>query len=378
MNAKSIQGGSLRETKKLLDETWQDGFSPTLAIVFTSLKDDWKAIQDLMNDKDIALYGTSSNGEFVADQYETGTIAMLLLDLPTAYFRIEMEDLDETNVRKVARQIGESGLAAFANPGFILSGADPTFPLEEIVPGLVDVCGEEVTIMGGNSSSDSLMSSFIFTNGKRSNHGILALILDQDKVHMEGEAISGWKPLGTLKTVTECDGKWVKTLDNKPALGFLLKYMGMEIDFRDEVDLFNKIGAIYPIQIQEEDGTSSILPPLFFNEKEGSFMLAGPVKQGSKIKFSMPPDFDVMDAVIDSARERKKHTLKDAEALIIFSCVGRLNCLGPLINEEIKGLIDVWKIPSIGFFTFGEYGRVKNGKPMFHGTTVSWVALKEK
>ena len=81
---------------------------------------------------------------------------------------------------------------------------------------------------------------------------------------------------------------------------------------------------------------------------------------------------------MDSARQRKGQNLSDAQAMVIFSCVGRLNCLGPMVNDEIKGLIDVWNVPSVGFFTFGEYGRVKNGQPMFHGTTVSWVALKEK
>jgi hypothetical protein len=32
----------------------------------------------------------------------------------------------------------------------------------------------------------------------------------------------------------------------------------------------------------------------------------------------------------------------------------------------------------IGFFSLGEFGRVANGKLEFHGTTVSWAALKEK
>jgi hypothetical protein len=32
----------------------------------------------------------------------------------------------------------------------------------------------------------------------------------------------------------------------------------------------------------------------------------------------------------------------------------------------------------IGLYSLGEFGRVANGKTEFHGTTVSWVALKEK
>jgi small ligand-binding sensory domain FIST len=31
-----------------------------------------------------------------------------------------------------------------------------------------------------------------------------------------------------------------------------------------------------------------------------------------------------------------------------------------------------------GYFSLGEFGAVKGGKATFHGTTCSWVALKEK
>ena len=108
----------------------------------------------------------------------------------------------------------------------------------------------------------------------------------------------------------------------------------------------------------------------------GSFMLAGPIREGSKIRFSLPPDFDVVDKV-DSSVMLRDNEVAEVDAMLIFSCTGRLNCLGPLVNDEITGLIQTWKVPSIGFFTFGEFGRVKNGKPMFHGTTVSWLTLKE-
>ncbi|MCB9317645.1 MAG: FIST C-terminal domain-containing protein [Lewinellaceae bacterium] len=378
MKAKSIQGRSYQETKRLFNESMLDGFRPTLAIVFTSLKEDWQLIQELLNENKIALFGTSSNGEFIGEQYEIGSTAMLLLDMPAAYFKLEMEDVDDTNTAEVARGIGESGLATFTNPGFIISGSSTSIRAEEIIHGLVDACGIEVNIVGGNSSSDSMQGGFLFNNTRRSDKGILALILDQDKIRMEGEAISGWKPMGTEKTITACEGNWIKTLDHKPALGMLLKYMGVEIDFTDEIDLYNKIGSIYPVQIQGDDGTARIIPPLFFNEEEGSFMLAaGPVQKGAKVKFSLPPDLDVVDAVVNTARQLKEQSLNEADALIIFSCIGRLNTLGPFINDEIKGLTDVWEIPSIGFFTFGEYGRAKNGLPTFHGTTVSWVALKE-
>jgi small ligand-binding sensory domain FIST len=82
--------------------------------------------------------------------------------------------------------------------------------------------------------------------------------------------------------------------------------------------------------------------------------------------------------VIESAREVKERAMPEADALLVFSCIGRQVTLGPLIDEEINGLNDVWKVPMTGYFSLGEFGATEGGKPTFHGTTCSWVALKEK
>lgn len=39
---------------------------------------------------------------------------------------------------------------------------------------------------------------------------------------------------------------------------------------------------------------------------------------------SLPPDFDVIDTVVESARKVKEKDMPDADAMIVFSCVGRL------------------------------------------------------
>ncbi|MBC7829510.1 MAG: FIST C-terminal domain-containing protein, partial [Chitinophagaceae bacterium] len=102
------------------------------------------------------------------------------------------------------------------------------------------------------------------------------------------------------------------------------------------------------------------------------------VPQGSRLRFSMPPDFDIVEKVLEGANELKNTSHAEAEALLIFSCAGRYSALGPLTNVENDGLSDVWKAPMAGFFTYGEYGRAINGKHEFHSTTCCWVVLKEK
>jgi small ligand-binding sensory domain FIST len=107
-------------------------------------------------------------------------------------------------------------------------------------------------------------------------------------------------------------------------------------------------------------------------------MIAGTAKEGAAFRFSLPPDFEVIDMVIESSRIIKERELSEADALIVFSCVGRLSSLGPMSAMELEGLAGTWNKPMSGFFSLGEFGRIADGNPEFHGTTVSWMALKEK
>lgn len=92
----------------------------------------------------------------------------------------------------------------------------------------------------------------------------------------------------------------------------------------------------------------------------------------------MPPDFDIVEKVLQDAAELKKQRNAEAEALLIFSCAGRISALGPMANAENQGLHEVWKTPMAGFYTYDEYGRAINGRQEFHSTTCCWVALEEK
>ena len=119
-------------------------------------------------------------------------------------------------------------------------------------------------------------------------------------------------------------------------------------------------------------------PTLLWNTEDQSVMVGGPVTEGSLFRFSLPPDLEVIDTVIESSREIKEKELPDADAMIIFSCIGRRSSLGPMLLSELDGLAATWNKPMAGFFSLGEFGKLDDSRPEFHGTTVSWVVLKEK
>jgi hypothetical protein len=379
MKAKSIKGKSIAEIKTALADSTADGYKPTLAFVFLSIQHDTEALCSFLNDQGIAVFGATSSAEFTEEGVETEGIAILLLDINPAYFKIVVKDFGTGSVYESASHIGEIGMHTFAHPAFIMSAANFTIHKdEEVIKGLVDKAGEDVTIVGGMAGESVNFTGIVFTNDASSSNGLLSLILDQDKISLKGMAVSGWKSMGTKKLITKSEGSWIYTIDNIPATEVFKKYLGDDIFSSIASEGVIKSNMNYPLQFERPGGSPMYMPFILFNSTEQSVMIPGTAIEGSAFRFSLPPDFDVVDTVIESSRKIKEKELSEADALVVFSCIARLQSLGPMASMELEGLADTWARPMVGFFCLGEFGRIADGKSEYHGSTVSWVALKEK
>jgi len=379
MKAKSIKGNSTAAIQVALTESKKDGYHPTLALVFLTTIENAEAIRAMLTEEGIAVFGVSTSEKFTEEGLEPDDIVVLLLDIPGGLFKIVLKNYQASSVYEAAWQVGEIGSQAFKNPGFIISSADFRMSGEDLITGLTDAAGHEVTVMGGVAGNPADFRGIVFTNDVSSTGGLLALIIDQDKIAISGLAVSGWKPAGTEKKITKNEGSWVYTIDNEPAMTVIQKFLGSEIiTFDKQAQGLVPLDAGYPLQFQRASGTPLMRPVLLWNTADQSIMLGGEVKEADSFRFSLPPDFDVIDTVVESARTIKEKDMPDVDALIVFSCVGRLGSLGPMIAAEIEGLAATWNKPMIGFFSLGEFGKLDDSRCEFHGTTVSWVALKEK
>jgi hypothetical protein len=82
--------------------------------------------------------------------------------------------------------------------------------------------------------------------------------------------------------------------------------------------------------------------------------------------------------VIKGAEDLKTTAMPEADALVVFSCAGRIISLGPLMSEEIEGVKKVWNVPMVGMFSNAELARATGGNLEMHNLTTCVVALKEK
>ena len=379
MKAKSIKGNSSEEIQIGLKNTISENFRPTLAIVFMSIKQDREVVCEILNKEGISIFGSTTSGEFISPEISEGGIVIMLLDLNPSNFKVEFLETGNSSTYEAAKQFGADAKKAFANPAFIIASGWLQTDGEQIVKGIDDgFCGEP-TIFGGMAGDDlTLREPVVFTYGKSSITGLVAIIIDQDKIDVTGIATCGWKPIGITKTITKSEGNVVYTIDDQPALDLVIKYLGLNLDNEINEHMVVSLGAYYPLQLEREDAPPVMRTAMLGNIEDRSLICAGNVPQGAKVRFSLPPDFDVIDTVVNECSGLKEDKHADADAVIMFSCISRYLSFGVMTSEEIERVMNVWNAPFIGFFCYGEFGKSKRGKHEFHNNTCCVVVLKEK
>jgi hypothetical protein len=379
MNAKSIKGKSINEIKSALEKSIENGFKPTLAICFISKSQDRKAISELLSNLDIAVFGCTTNGEFIDEETEKGSAAILLMDMKKEHFEVYFEEYPKKNYREVSSSVAKKAKSKFVTPAFLIGTSDTAGNSEEVLRGIEDIVGKQVNVFGGAAGDDYVFKeTFVFTNGKDSSNAIVCIALDETKIDIKGVSTCGWKAVGTEKIVTKSEENHVFTVDNIPVLDITAKYGGLKNVTPENTELLAEIASNFPMQLQREKGEPVMRPSLVVDWSDHSVYTSGSVPQGSKVRFSLPPDFDVIDKVVKAVENLKETEMPQADALIVFSCAGRILSLGPLMTKELEGVKNVWNAPMAGMFCNGEFGRATGGNIEMHNLTTCTVALKEK
>ncbi|HMS32453.1 MAG TPA: FIST N-terminal domain-containing protein [Ignavibacteria bacterium] len=385
MTSKTIKGNSPEEIKTAFQESMADGYKPTLAIIFISVKQDRKAVCEIFMQEGIDIFGATSSGEFIDGHQSEGAVVVMLLNIRKNDYCVLFEEIGERTLKEASIKLAKEAIQKFSKPALILCSTffavnGRMLDGESLVRSIEEITVSPMNICGGMAGDDITFSgTYVFTNGRSTDYGMIALALNEEKIDFRGMAVSGWKPIGVFKTITKCEDNLIMTIDGKPALEMYLRFLGMDFTSDDDPSkFFDSIGVHYPMQIERENREPMMCNPIGFNKEKNALICESNVMEGSKFRFSMPPDFDVIDTVVSKAKELRDRENSEADALLIFSCAGRLSALGPMAQEENEALQSVWKSPMAGFYTYGEFGMTEKGQQEFHSTTCCWVALKEK
>jgi len=364
---------SVQEAEARLGDAFKEGLKPTLAIVFSSIAHDLKELGAIFAKHDIDVFGASTAGEILNDGVHEESIVAMLLDIGREFYSLGMFEGKDKSSLQVGQNIGGWAKTFYDNPAFMVVSGGLQANGEHIVNGIVSAIGRQVPLFGGLAGDDlKFQETSVFSASQVTSNGVTALVFDGNVIGLQGVAFSGWKAIGTSKTVTRADGNIVYEIDHEPAQDVYIKYLNLSKDTTAPASFAGE----YPLAVSRDDGSSVLRAIMVINEDK-SIVYAGSVPEGAKVRFGMAPGIEIVDQAIEQMSEFKGQTSR-SDAIVLFSCKARQLALGPLVEDEVAGVRKLWDVPMVGFFTYGEIGPVLGGGCDFHNDTLVPVLIYEK
>jgi hypothetical protein len=369
MKSRVFSVNSVEQIEPRLHDIRQEGLAPTLAIVFSSVVHNLKELSTVFGKFDIEVFGASSSGEITNDEIHEESIAVMLLEINREAYQLKVFDGKGKTSYQVGQSVAEWAKTIYGNPALMVMSAGIRADGQQIVNGIIYTMERHVPLFGALAGDDLRREkTFVFSASQLITNGVLALIFDRNAIELQGVAASGWKGIGTPKTITKAEGNIVYRIDDEPALDMYNKYLNIGDD--------PNLAAEYPLLLIRDDGSFVLRAVMLVNEDK-SIVYAGTVPEGAKVRFSMPPGYEIIDHAIEQMSEFNQQ-ISRSDAMVLFSCKGRHLALGPMVEDEISAVHKLWNVPLVGFFSYGEIGPVPQGQCDFHNHTLVPVLIKEK
>jgi diguanylate cyclase (GGDEF)-like protein len=224
---------------------------------------------------------------------------------------------------------------------------------------------EDVVMFGGgalDANSDFNNVVVFSSDGPATDHGIVFAFYSGENFHAKAMLVQGWKPLGMPFRITRAERMTLQELNGRPAIEVYNHYLHITGD-----DNFLQNALCFPISIDFE-GTQVLRTPIKTNE-DGSLTLPTNVTNiTSDCRIAYGDPIAILDSVQDSVKEIREFR---PQALLAFSCVGRLLYWGPdyaaCETHPFQSLA-----PIAGFYSGGEL--IRHGRN-FVNHTLSLVAV---
>ena len=250
-----------------------------------------------------------------------------------------------------------------------------------LLRGIADRFGEKVPIAGGTAGDNGKFKQTWQFAGSRVLTDAAVAIGFTGMLNLGTGIRSGWTPIGLPKKVTRASGNVLYELNGEPALHVFERFLG------EHAEKLPAIGVEYPLgllgkwgDVGEED-YYLLRATMNVDRAAGSISFAGEIPEGAMVSLTCGDTNSILEAAEQAARLASSD-LKGHKPAVIFcySCMARKIVLGRLTRQEIDRIRSVigTTVPIIGFYTYGEYCRIRcDGPSLLHNETVTLSVLGE-
>ncbi len=242
-----------------------------------------------------------------------------------------------------------------------------------ILRGLASALGPHVPIAGGTAGDNGeFRNTRQFFGTDVLSDSIVAVGFSGDFSLGTGVS-SGWSPIGIAKKVTRACGNIVYELNGQPALEVYERFLGKHADKLPSVGVEYPLGLVDVEQGPGGGGFQLLRATMSVNRCDGSIVFAGEVPEGTMVRLTCGDHASILDAAEQAALSALADLGNSSPAMVFFySCMARKIVLGRRTREEIDRIrLAVGpKLPIVGFYTYGEYCRIRRGGPsLLHNET---------
>jgi hypothetical protein len=318
----------------------------------------------------VNLVGCTTDGEISSVGLSTGSVVLCGIVTDQIEFNIAcatgLRKNSEDAGRRLAQQLPSTvRYVQVFSDGLTGNGC-------AILRGLASALGPHVPIAGGTAGDDGeFRNTWQFFGSDVLSDAIVAIGFSGDFSFGTGVS-SGWSPIGIAKKVTKARGNVVYELNGQPALEVYERFLGKHADKLPSVGVEYPLGLVNGVGCCDED-FHLLRATMSVNRSDGSIVFAGEVPEGSMVRLTCGDHASILEAA-EKAAASALADLGDATAVMAFfySCMARKIVLGRRTREEIHRIRSAIgpRLPIVGFYTYGEYCRIKRGgSSLLHNET---------
>ena len=371
-----IHAYSIGDLTKEINKNIATKIKPTLAFIYTSPKYNIRKLVVELNNYPFLIFGSTTVGEVFANE-ELGvnekeeSIICMLLDINPTAMSLRLIQVEDDKYYETGKQVGLWAKKQFRDSAIITVTSGLSFDNDAYTQGIVS---QGISYAFGGAAGDDLIlkDTFIFSKENFSNHGVVALALDQDKINIIGARAFGWTGIGKERIVTKAYKNVVYEIDGKRAIDFYKQYLNITSEDMPQV------GIEYPLEVHMRNGQIVYRAILEIDEQRGALIFAGHVEEKSKVRLSSARGKVIIDhvkeSIVNVLDENKEF---QPEVALVFPCCSRKQVLGVFSIQEIEAVYSSAKVPTFGFFAYGEIGAFPGGHG-FHNETFVTALLSEK
>lgn len=320
------------------------------------------------------LIGCTTAGEISCDGFTNGSAVLGAI----ASDQVGFEMVSVLDIGRNSEQAGRELATAFSDSvRYVQLFSDGiTGDGSAILRGMASAFGKNIPVGGGTSGdAGKFLKTWQFAGDRVLSDAAVAIGFTGDFKLGTGVR-SGWSPIGLPKKVTRAVGNTLYEMNGESALSVYERFLGKHAKKLPAVGVEYPLGLIG--QFDDPDGKGHLLlrATMSVNREDGSIRFAGEVPEGAMVYLTCGDRTSILDATETAARSAIQdlgHTTRPS-LVFFYSCMARKALLGLRAKEEVDRVRSQFspEVPILGFYTYGEYCRIKPGGPsLLHNETAT-------